>query len=133
MRSDTHSVTIGAPPKDVLRFVGDGDNLPRWAIGFAKSVRACESGWIVTTGQGEVPTSIAVDEETGAVDFRMEPVPGAEATAYARVVPNGDGAEFMFTQMQQPGVPDEVFDQLVSAVGHELAVLKALLEVECPL
>jgi hypothetical protein len=133
MRSDTQSVTIGTTPKDVLRFVGDGTNLPRWAIGFAKSVRACESGWIVTTGQGEVPTSIAVDEATGTVDFRMEPAPGAEASAYARIVPNGDGAEFIFTQMRQPGVPDDVFDRLVTAVGHELAALKALLEVECPL
>ena len=133
MRSDTQTVTIGASAKDVLKFVGDGNNLPRWAIGFAKAVRQCESGWIVTTGQGEVPTLIVVDEVTGVVDFRMEPAPGAEATAYARVVPNGEGAEFIFTQMQQPGVPDEVFDQLVAAVGHELAALKAHLEVECPL
>ena len=87
----------------------------------------------MTTGQGDVPTSIAVDEPTGTVDFRMDPAPGSEATAYARVVPNGDAAEFVFTQMQQPGVPDEVFEQLVAAVGHELAALKALLEVECPL
>src|ERR1700730_18074062 len=121
MRSDTQVVTIGAPPKDVLSFAGDGDNLPRWAIGFAKSVRSFESGWIVTTGHGEVPTFIVVNEDAGTVDFRMEPAPGVEATAYARVVPNGDGAEFVFTQMQPPGVPDEVFDQLVGAVSHELA------------
>jgi polyketide cyclase/dehydrase/lipid transport protein len=133
MRSDTQTVTIGAPPKQVLGFVGDGANLPRWAIGFAKSVRRCEAGWMVATGQGEVPTSIVVDEDAGTVDFRMEPTPGVEATAYARVVPNGEGSELVFTQMQQPGVPDEVFDQLVAAVGHELAALKALLEVECPL
>jgi hypothetical protein len=133
MRSDTETVTIGALPKDVLSFVGDGANMPRWAIGFAKSVRPNEAGWTVTTGQGEVPTFLIVDEEAGTVDFRMEPAGGAQSTAYARVVPNGDGAEFIFTQMQQPGVPDEVFDQLVAAVGHELAALKALLEVECPL
>jgi hypothetical protein len=133
MRSDTQTVTIGAAPKEVLRFVGAGDNLPRWAIGFAKSVRPGTSGWIVTSGQGEVPIAIAVDEEAGTVDFRMEPAPGIEATAYARVVPNGDGAEFIFTQMQQPGVPDDVFGQLAAAVGHELVALKALVEVECPL
>jgi hypothetical protein len=133
MRSDTQSITIGTKPEHVLAFVGDGDNLPRWAIGFAKSVRSSGSGWLVTTAQGEVPTSITVDESAGTVDFCIEPAPGAEATAYARVVPNGNGAEFVFTQMQQPGVQDEVFDQLVAAVGHELAALKALLEVECPL
>jgi len=80
-----------------------------------------------------VPTTIAVDPTAGTVDFRMRPAPGVEATAYARAVPNGDGTELVFTQFQQPGTPDEVFDQLVAAVGHELVALKALLEVSCPL
>ncbi len=133
MRSDTQSVTIVARPEDVLAFVGDGENLPRWAIGFAKSVRRCESGWMVVSAQGEIPTSIVVHEESGTLDFHMQSAPGSEATAYARVVANGEGCEFIFTQMQQPGVPDEVFDQLVAAVSHELAALKALLEVACPL
>jgi hypothetical protein len=133
MRSDTQSVTIAAAPEQVLAFVADGANLPRWAIGFAKAVRPGRSGWIVSTAQGEVPTTIAADKGTGTVDFRMEPVPRLVATAYARVMPNGEGAEFVFTQFQQLGVPDEVFDQLVAAVGHELVSLRALLEVECPL
>jgi hypothetical protein len=134
MRSDTQSVTIAAAREQVLAFVADGANLPRWAIGFAKSVRPARSGWIVSTAQqAEVPTTIAADEGTGTVDFRMEQAPGMVATAYARVVPNGEGAEFVFTQFQQPGVPDEVFDQFVAAAGHELVSLKAVLEVECPL
>jgi Polyketide cyclase / dehydrase and lipid transport len=133
MRSDTQTVTIDAHPRDVLAFVGNGANLPRWAIGFATSVRPSGPGWIVTTSQGEVPTTVLVDEATGTVDFRMEPAPGVEATAYARVVPNGNGTEFVFTQLQQLGMPEDVFDQLASAVGHELVALKALLEVECPL
>ena len=133
MRSDTQTVTIAAGPEQVLTFVADGANLARWAIGFARSVRPGRSGWIVSTAQGEVPTTVAADQGAGTVDFRMESVPGVVATAYARVMPNGEGAEFVFTQFQQPGVPDEVFDQLVAAVGHELVALKALLEVECPL
>lgn len=38
MRSDTQAVTIGAQPKDVLRFVGDGANLPRWASGTCRII-----------------------------------------------------------------------------------------------
>ena len=133
MRSDTQNVTISATPEQVFAFVADGANLPRWAIGFAKSVRTDGAGWIVGTAQGEMPTAIAADEGTGTVDFRMEPVPGMMATAYARVMPNGKGAEFAFTQFQQPGMPDEMFAKLVAAVGHEMVALKALLEVECPL
>lgn len=133
MRSDVRTVTIDAPPRDVLAFVSDPANLPRWAVGFAKDVR-CEGGrWIVATGQGELAVAVEADERSGTVDFRMEPTPGVEAVAYARVVPNGEGAEFTFTQFQQPGTPDEVFEQLAAAVGHELAVLKALVEVSCPL
>jgi hypothetical protein len=74
-----------------------------------------------------------VDETVGTIDFHMAPAPGVEAVAYARAVPNGDGTEFMFTQFQSPDVGDEMFDQLVAAVGHELVALRALLEVECPL
>ncbi len=133
MRSDTQSITINARPDDVLAFVGNGENLPRWAIGFAKSVRPEHGGWIVNTGQGDVPTSITVNEVTGTVDFRMTPTEGMEATAYARVVPNGDGSEFLFTQMQHPDVPDQLFEQSVAAVGHELCALKAIVEVRCPL
>src|SRR5262245_24574488 len=113
MRSDTQSVTINAHPKEVVAFVGDGENLPRWAIGFAKAVRRDEKRWTVTTAQGEVPTTIEVDEAHGTVDFHMEPTPEVKAAAYARVVPNGEGSEFIFTQFQQPGVQDAVFDQLV--------------------
>lgn len=134
MRSDTQGVTIAATPEQVLRFVADGANLPRWAIGFARSASPDGAGWIVSTAQGhKVPVTIAADERTGTVDFRMEPAPGQAATAYARIMPNAEGAEFVFTQFQQPGVPDEVFGQLVAALGHELTTLKALLEVGCPL
>lgn len=133
MRADTQSVTIQTAPKEVLRFVADGANLPRWAIGFAKSVAPRGDAWLVTTGQGEVPTAIAVVESAGTIDFHLDMGRGGEAVAYTRVLPNGSGTEFLFTQFQEPSVPDEVFEQLVAAVGHELVALKALLEVECPL
>ena len=133
MRADTKAVTIEAPAHEVLRFVADGANLPRWAIGFAKSVVPDRDRWLVSTGQGTVPTSIAVDEGAGTVDFHMDMGPAGKAAAFTRVLNNGSGTEFVFTQFQGPGVPDEVFEQLVAAVGHELSVLKSVLEVECPL
>ena len=133
MRSNTRSMTIDAAPEAVLRFVADPPNLPRRAIGFAKAVRADAGRWVVTTAQGEVGVTVDVDGRSGTVDFRIEAAPGVEAVAYSRVVPNGGGAEYTFTQFQQPGTPDEVFGQLGEAVAHELVALKALLEVVCPL
>ncbi len=133
MRCDTRTVTIDAAPEDVLAFVADPANLPRWAIGFAKDVRHEPEGWVVTTAQGDIAISIEADARWGTVDFRMEIAPGLAMTAYSRVVPNGDGCEYLFTQFQQPGLPEEMFEQLVSAVRHELVTLKALMEVMCPL
>jgi hypothetical protein len=72
-------VHAGSPPNppECTRWasglVADGVKLPRWVIGFAKSVRPDNSGWIVTTGQGQIPTVIDVDERAGTVDFRMAP------------------------------------------------------------
>jgi hypothetical protein len=133
MRSDTRSITIDAPTVDVAGFLGNGENLPRWAIGFAKEVRADGERWTVTTGEGEMTTTIVLNDAAGTVDYRMEPAPGVEATAFVRVLPNGSGTEVVFTQFQQEGVPDDVFEQLIEAVRHELVTLKALMEVACPL
>lgn len=134
MRFDTQGVVVEADVTHVTGFVGNGANLPRWAIGFAREVEADEDGWVVVTGSGErVPTRIETDPGTGVVDFVMTPVPGVTVTAWSRSVDAPGGTLFTFTQTQPPGMPDEVFDAQVRALGHELAALKAMLEVSCPL
>lgn len=133
MCSDTRAISIEASPDKVLRFLTDPNNLPRWAIGFAKAVREEQGRWIVTTGAGEVGLRIVADGRTGVVDFWMSPKPGIEMLAASRVIPRGAASEYTFTQFQVPGMTDETFKQSVKALTHELSVLKALLEVECPL
>jgi hypothetical protein len=46
----------------------------------------------------------------------------------ARVVRNGDGAEFLITFFQPPGFTDEFFDAQIALVDLELAKLKEILE-----
>jgi hypothetical protein len=134
MRADTKSIAIRADRGKVLSFLADPRNLPRWAVGFAKSARETEQGWRVTTGGGqELGVRIATDPTLGVVDFHVSPAPGVEGLAASRVIPNGDGVEYVFTQFQAPDMPDEAFTASVNALTHELTVLKALLEVECPL
>jgi hypothetical protein len=133
MRADTRTVSIEAAPGRVVEFLSQPENLPRWAVGFARAVRGTPDGWIVETGGGDVPIRITADGGAGTVDFRMTPAPGLEALAASRVIPRGPATEYVFTQFQAPGMPDEVFEKNVAALGHELTVLKALLEVECPL
>jgi hypothetical protein len=133
MRSNTQTVTIATAGDAVFAFVADPENLPRWAIGFARGIRRDGDQWLVATGQGEVPIRFGVDQAAGVIDFHLEPAPGVAAAAYSRVLPAGDGADYVFTQFQSPGMSDEVFDAQVAALGHELVTLKALLEVACPL
>ena len=134
MRADTQTVIIGASAEDVRAFVADPQNLPRWAIGFAKGIgRDEDGGWIVHTASGPIPVDVRTDAALGTVDFVMRPAPGAEAIAYSRAVDSGQGCAYSFTQVQAPGMPDDVFDAQVEALRHELVALKALLEVQCPL
>lgn len=133
MRADTKTVAIDANPKKVVNFLRDPQNLPRWAVGFAKSVREEGGGWYVETGNGEMGIRIDADEIRGTVDFWLTPAPGVEVLAASRVIPRGDGSEYVFTQFQTPGMPDDAFTKSVKALEHELTVLKAIAEVECPL
>jgi hypothetical protein len=134
MRADTKTIAIRARPDKVVEFLADPANLPRWAVGFARSVRRDGDRWIVTTGGGgEMGVRIVADRKLGVVDFYMSPAPGVEGLAASRVVPSGDDVEYVFTQFQAPDMPDDVFEKNVRALAHELTVLKALLEIECPL
>lgn len=132
MRANTKTISIEADAERVFRFVADPAQLPRWAVGFAKAVRRDGDRWVVRTSTGDVPVRVRADPTTGVIDFVMSPAPGLEVAASSRVLARGGAAEYVFTQVQPPGMPDEAFARSVAAVGHELAVLKALLEVDCP-
>src|ERR1044071_2921233 len=113
MRAETKTVSIDAPASKVLNFLKEPENLPRWAVGFAKSVRRDANGWYVKTGDGEIAVAIDADEKTGIVDFHMQPAPGVKVVANSRVIRRGEGSEYVFTQFQAPGMPDEAFKQSV--------------------
>ena len=133
MRADTRAISIDADPAKVHDFLADPRNLPRWAVGFARSVRPDGDSWLVETSAGPMPVRIVAEPRTGTVDFVMTPAPGTEARAASRVIGRPGGAEYVFTQFQGPGMTDDLFTANVRAIEHELIVLKALMEVECPL
>jgi hypothetical protein len=137
-RSDTRAVTIDVPANEVFEFVADPENLPRWAVGFCRAIRRDKEApgrWIVTTTHGDLPIRYVTDAALGVIDFYLSPAPGVEAAAFSRIVPNGAGAEYIFTQFQAPGMPDEVFDGQVRALVEELQVLRGLIgaRAACPI
>jgi hypothetical protein len=96
-------------------------------------VRRSGEGWVAETEAGDMGVRVEVEARAGMLDFVVTPAPGVTVLTASRVIPRGVGSEYVFTQFQGPGMPDEVCAKRVQAVGHELKVLKALLEVECPL
>jgi Polyketide cyclase / dehydrase and lipid transport len=130
---DVQCVRVNAHPAGVFELMADPANLPRWAVGFAKSVESAEDGVVVVTGNGDrIPVQVRSDARSGVVDFVMNSATDGSATAWVRVVPAGDAAIVSFAQAQPDEMPDEMFAAQVAAVTHELAALKALAEVSCP-
>ena len=134
LRANTKSVTIPASVDDAISFLGDPGNLPLWAVGFARGIRRDGDAWIVQTAEGEFPVRYTVDGERGTIDIHTVVVPGVESSAYARVLANGTGSEFVFTHFQEPGMPDEVFEGQCAALAEELALIPILVRARgvCP-
>ena len=134
MRADTQTITVPVSAEEAFAFLARPENLPRWAVGFARGIRHEGDAWIVQTAQGEMPVRVVADAARGTIDFHMSVAEGMEAVAYSRVVPNDAGAEFVFTQFQLPGMADEIFAAQRAALAEELALLPILFraQVACP-
>lgn len=55
------------------------------------------------------------------------PARGVELPAWSRVIRNGDGAEYVFTQFRFPDMPQAAFDAQVSDLIEELDLLRKVL------
>jgi hypothetical protein len=135
MRADTQTITLPVSFEEVFAFLAQPENLPRWAVGFARGIRREGDDWIVQTIQGEMPIRVVADAERGTIDFQMRVAPGLEGVAYSRVIRNDSGAEYVFTQFQLPGMDDEVFAAQRVALAEELAILPILFraQIACPI
>jgi hypothetical protein len=130
MRTHTASIHIDAAPTAVLDLVADLDQLPRWAVGFARAVEpdGDGAGRVVLTGSGErVPIAVRCDRDAGVADFDI-----AGVAAYTRAMAVNGSTLYAFTMLQPPEMPDAVFDAQITALDHELVVLKSIVEVACP-
>lgn len=129
-RAETRSIAIAAPPEAVLAVVGDARRLPEWAPDFAHAVRANgdTDSWIVDNGEAEFPIRLRVAAELGTVDILG---PGDRPRgAFARVLPNGDGAEFLFTLVFPAGTDDAAVDAQMATVERELVAVRVLSEAD---
>ncbi|MFI5972871.1 SRPBCC family protein [Streptomyces sp. NPDC051452] len=135
--SITHSITktvgIDCPWEQVFAFLADPANWPKWAVVNIRSIEPTDDPdwWRMSTPLGPARLRVRANAEFGVLDHDYVDDTAAWCVP-ARVVPNGDGAEFMITFHQPPSLTEEVFKQQAELVDTELAALKEILETAAP-
>jgi hypothetical protein len=128
-RSITKSVGINRDPGAVFAYLSGAANWPQWAIVNVKSVAGLDASgwWDMLTPHGPAKLRIRADAKHWILDHDWHD-PQANWTVPARVVSNGDGAEFTMTFFQPATFTDKFFDEQIKLVDIELAKLKQVLE-----
>jgi hypothetical protein len=129
VRSITKSVRLACDPGKAFAYLADLSKWPEWAIVNVKSTRPSKDRewWDMVTPHGAARLRMRSDARYGILDHDFHD-PQAEWTVYARVIPNGTGAEFMMTFFQPATFTDDVFIKQIQWVDLELAKLKQILE-----
>jgi hypothetical protein len=126
--SKTLSVSIARPPHEVYDYIVDPSHFPAWANAFCRSARRDGAEWIIETPDGPVRLRFVTWNQWGVLDHAVTLASGEKIVNPMRVVPNGDGAEVLFTVFQRPGMSDGQFYEDASQVQRDLETLKRILE-----
>ena len=134
LETETVRVSIAAPVGAVAADLADVTTHPEWATEFfAGSTRASDVDGEVRVDVpmmgGEVRMRAEATPELGVIDLYLAPAGAPYGPPIPiRVVPNGDGADVLFTLSRFPGTPDEAWAQGLASMTKELGNLKARFE-----
>jgi hypothetical protein len=129
-RSETISISIACPFADVYDFLVEPLNLPTWTSMLGDTIRHVGGNdWILPDATpGPLTLRLTPRNPYGVIDYFVirEGMPPRQTAA--RVFPNGNGAELVYTAFQLAGVPDAMFASNVEWLRVDLMALKSLLE-----
>jgi len=111
MESVHLGVHITRPASEVYDYTSQRENLRHWASGVDDSMQI----------------DFAERNPYGVLDH-WATVDGVRYYNPMRVIPDGEGAELVFTLRRLPTVSDEGFAGDAATIAHDLAKLKELLE-----
>lgn len=122
-------VSIERDWRDVARFVLDPENMAQWAAGLGAGFERKDDHWVVDGGPiGEIEVRFAPANDLGVADHEVTMPDGTRVQNALRIVPNGDGAEVMFTLLRQPAMSDANLEADADHVRKDLEKLKSILE-----
>lgn len=126
--SRTISVSIDRDYREVYDFASIPENFPRWAAGLGRRFERSGGEWTAEDPQGRsIRIRFSRPNEFHVLDHTVFGEAGEIRNAM-RVVPNGTGAEVMFTLLRTPQMTEEAFAADAAAVERDLEALKTLLE-----
>jgi hypothetical protein len=113
----------------VYAFAAKPENMPLWASGLASGLTRDGDDWIADGGPiGNVRVRFAPANDFGVIDHTVILPDGRVVENALRVMPNGDGAEVMFTLLRQPNMDDAAFESDAAHVARDLDALARLME-----
>ena len=126
MRSETVTAVLPASQEEVFAYFADIENLPKWAIEFARELKRENGDYKVVNNLGEFYFEIRADEGTGVIDMLSGPAKDQLAVFPTRAVAlTGGQTAFTFTMFQGPGMPDELFESQYESLQREFANIAA--------
>ncbi|MXN43696.1 SRPBCC family protein [Shinella kummerowiae] len=121
--------TIARDWRTVYAFAARPEAMPLWASGLAAGLTRDGEEWVADGGPiGDVRVRFAPPNDFGVIDHKVTLPNGIVVDNALRVVPNGDGAEVMFTLLRQPGMDDAAFEADAAHIARDLDALKRLME-----
>ncbi|HEV7274767.1 MAG TPA: SRPBCC family protein [Devosiaceae bacterium] len=128
--SKTISLPIARPLAEVYEFLLEPRNYPRWAAALSGGLEHVEGrDWRAETPYGTVTMRFSERNAFGVFDHSVFGEGEEPMTRRARVVPNGDGCELLYTMFKRDEQSVEAFESEVEWTATELAVLKTYLEL----
>ncbi|RWX78361.1 SRPBCC family protein [Neorhizobium lilium] len=122
-------VSIARTWEDVFAFTGKPENMPLWASGLASGLMRDGEDWLGDGGPiGRIRVRFSPPNPYGILDHTVTMEDDTVVVNSMRVVPNGDGAEIMFTLLQRPDQDNAAFETDAAHVLHDLTMLKSLME-----
>jgi hypothetical protein len=119
---------IARPATDVYAWVSDPANLPRWSSGLGSGIEQVDGEWVIDSPEGKVGFAFVPVNELGVLDHYVTFPSGDTFYNPMRVVPDGEGAEVVFSVRRFGETSDADFDRDTAAVAADLAKLKEVLE-----
>jgi hypothetical protein len=122
-------ITIERDWREVAKFLLDPENMPHWAAGLGAGLDKRGDHWVADGGPlGEIEVRFTPANDLGVADHEVTLPDGRKFHNALRVVPNGDGAEVMFTLLRPSGMSDADFETDAKHIDKDLKTLKGLVE-----